>query len=242
MRTFILEWRPAISSYKMEDFTEDIHFLETGHFNWSIWDWKEARSGDNFYMIKCGEGPTGIVMKGFFLSDPYKGTDWSGRGREVYYMDYRPTVMIHPDCSVGLLGTELLEKEMPSFQWNGGHSGRLLDAEMTRKLDALWEDYLQRVPQKDFDEMKADRNSFPEAGVDEVLDIVLDYSFGKVDSKGEPVILKHIAAGMAGKTSFERLCGFLGEVMEDPDYPAGRLRDRGVSEDIIDYLMQTQNQ
>ena len=47
-----MEWKPSISSYRMEDFNNDLAYIEYGEFNWSVHDWKQARSGDNFYMIK----------------------------------------------------------------------------------------------------------------------------------------------------------------------------------------------
>ena len=45
MKTFILKWRQLISSYKMEQFEEDMHYLEYGEFNWSLHEWEKARSG-----------------------------------------------------------------------------------------------------------------------------------------------------------------------------------------------------
>lgn len=81
MKTFILKWRPLISSYKMEQFEEEMHYIEYGEFNWSVHEWEKARSGDNFYMVKVGEGRTGIVMKGFFTSAPYEAADWSDKNR-----------------------------------------------------------------------------------------------------------------------------------------------------------------
>ena len=44
MKTFILKWRPLISCYKMEQFEEDMHYLEYGEFNWSVHEWEKARS------------------------------------------------------------------------------------------------------------------------------------------------------------------------------------------------------
>ncbi|MBR5432616.1 MAG: hypothetical protein IK119_09620, partial [Bacteroidales bacterium] len=64
-KTFILEWRPAISSYKMEKFEDEFKHFDEAWFNWSVWDWKDLQEDDEFYMIKCGEGVTGIVMHGY---------------------------------------------------------------------------------------------------------------------------------------------------------------------------------
>ncbi len=237
MKTFILEWRPSISSYKMEHFNEDFRYLEYGEFNWSVWDWKQARSGDNFYMVKCGEGATGIVMTGFFLSDRYQADDWSGRGRDVHYMDMRPTFMVHPACSKGLLTTEELDRALPGFQWNGGHSGRLLDPESAAKLAVLWNGYASLIPEVDFRNETASRNLIPEAGIDDALDVAVEAHYGKLDPDGTPSILKRISAGMAGKSDFERICGFLGGVLEESDISAGELREKGFSEAVVDYLV-----
>ena len=35
-------------------------------------------------------------MSGEFTSEPYHGEDWSGKGREVFYMDMDIKEMIHP--------------------------------------------------------------------------------------------------------------------------------------------------
>lgn len=141
-RTFILEWRPAISSYKMNQFEDELKNFDDVWFNWSIWEWEDLQIGDELYMIKCGEGNTGIVMHGFFTSDAYEGEDWSGKGRTTYYADFEPDTMIHPD-KCRLLTTDALAAAMPDFKWNGGHSGRILNEEYAEKLGKMWAEYLE---------------------------------------------------------------------------------------------------
>lgn len=236
MRTFILEWRPAISSYKMEQFTEDLRFLEYGEFNWSVSDWQRARSGDNFYMVKCGEGCTGIVMKGFFTSAPYEADDWSGRNRQVHYMDMRPTFMIHPDrCPI--ITTAQLEEAMPSFQWNGGHSGRELPDELTHSLNDLWDEYVNGLGDDIWNVEIASRYNLPHAGIDDAVAFTSRAHMDAVDLDGNPVILHPLSVGLAGETVEEKICGFLHDVIEDTDYNAGDLREEGFSENIVDTLM-----
>jgi ribA/ribD-fused uncharacterized protein len=64
-------------------------------------------------------------MSGHFISDPYLGEDWSGKGREVYYMDMKIDVAINPKY-FPVLTSEELQKVFPEFDWTGGHSGRIL--------------------------------------------------------------------------------------------------------------------
>lgn len=241
MKTFILEWRPAISSFKEEDFQDELKYMENSEFNWSVFDWKNARSGDNFYLIKCGEGKTGIVMKGFFTSEPYIADDWSGMQREVHYMEMRPTVMIHYDNSKGIITTRELEEAMPDFEWNGGHSGRELSEEYAKILDEMWDSYIEKFSKMDFDCKMACKLFRPEAGIDDAVGVAQDGLYDIVDEEGQPMILKALSLGLAGRNEKEKICGFLSLLLNHSEYSAGEIRERGFTEDIIDTLMESSN-
>lgn len=145
MKTFILFWNPAISSYKFDDFQRELEEMTDyyNNMNWSVWEHEKAHAGDRFFMVRCGNGKTGICMSGYFRSNPYKDEDWSGRGRVTYYMDLEPDVMIHPE-HLPILTTMELMNEIPTFDWTGGHSGRLLDEKSAEKLENLWKDFTER--------------------------------------------------------------------------------------------------
>lgn len=143
--TIILMWNPSISSYTMDNFENDLIDIANdwipANFNWSVWDHEKAREGDKFFMVKVGPGINGIVMSGIFSSEPYPGEDWSGKGRQVFYIDMEIKEMIHPDrCP--LLTSEKLATEIPDFVWTNGHSGQLLTEEQADKLQDLWDKYL----------------------------------------------------------------------------------------------------
>lgn len=138
-KTFILKWNPAISSFKYENYREAYAQCPNGFsFNWSIHEWQKAKKGDHFYMIRVGEGQTGAVWCGVFTSDPYKAEDWSGKGREVYYMDMDIYELNEPDTQA-YIPTEELQDAIPEVDWTKGHSGMLLTYEQAYKLDKLWE-------------------------------------------------------------------------------------------------------
>lgn len=141
-KTFVLMWNPAISSVTLEDHVNDIPNLLTGYFNWSVYEYEKAKKGDRFVMIRCGKGRTGLVMSGIFNSNPYQAGDWSGRGRKVYYMDLTPNFIADPERLENFITTEDLQKAIPSFDWSGGHSGRLLTEEQAAQLEKLLADYL----------------------------------------------------------------------------------------------------
>jgi hypothetical protein len=136
-------WNPAISSVKMEDHVDSIPNLLTEHYNWSVYEYKEAKKNDRFVLIRCGEGKTGLVMSGIFDSNPYQAGDWSGKGRKVFYMDMTPNFIADPE-EAEIITTKQLQEAIPSFDWSGGHSGRLLTEEQARQLEDLLAPYLSK--------------------------------------------------------------------------------------------------
>ena len=143
MKTIILMWNPAISSIDMHAFKDFFAEPVGTDFNWSVWDWKEAHAGDRFFMVSVGEAGrggkgNGIVMSGHLTSEPYRGRDWSGEAREVYYMDLQPDYLFDTE-KVRTLTDEFLMESFPQFDWTGGHSGRVLDPETAALLEECWE-------------------------------------------------------------------------------------------------------
>ena len=147
-KTIILMWNPAISSYKMEAFEDDLDYLTDDwdtDCNWSIHEYDKVEDGDRFFMVRCGQGNTGIVMSGTLVGEPYCDEDWAGRGRKIYYMNMEPDYMVHTDKVDTYISTEQLMRELPGFDWTGGHAGRVLPAELAEKLDLLWSEYTQKL-------------------------------------------------------------------------------------------------
>ncbi len=140
--TVILMWNPAISSVKLDEHNETIPRMLTEYFNWSVWDYKHAKCGDRFFLVKVGkEGNNGIVMSGVFDSQPYELDDWSGHGWQTFYMDMTPNVILNPDTAPMLTTAELAEA-IPTFDWTGGHSGRILSKDEAMKLEQLWQQFV----------------------------------------------------------------------------------------------------
>ncbi|MBQ5453396.1 MAG: NADAR family protein [Bacteroidales bacterium] len=142
MNTVILFWNPEISSFKYEDFTNSIKNIKTETFNWSVWEHDKAKKGDSFFLVKCGEGKNnGICMSGHFISDPYLGAHWNGKGGEVYYMDMKIDAAINP-LYFPVLPAEELQKLFPAFDWTGGHSGRVLPKIYSPQ--SLWQRFIEQ--------------------------------------------------------------------------------------------------
>lgn len=146
MATYILFWNPDISSYTKERFLED--FASNDNVgNWSFHEHEEVKYDDMFYMVKCGGGKTGIVMRGLITSECYESDDWSSRNRKhIYYADIEPGITINPWSDAELLTPELLTEKIPDFNWYGGHSGRKLHEEQAKIIDDIWFEYIDSHP------------------------------------------------------------------------------------------------
>ena len=137
----ILKWNPAISSYSMLNFLEDIDWGENCS-DWSIAQYDRVKAGDEFFMLKVGVGTCGIVAAGKITGKPAAGEDWSGRGRKVYYADYECSFMVNPE-TLPILESGVLEDHIPGFDWRGGHSGVVLDDDQAVVLNRLFDKYLR---------------------------------------------------------------------------------------------------
>ena len=137
MKTYILFWNPAISSCTMADYQEKLAEIEYGSLNWSVYEHEAVSCGDRCFMVRCGEGGTGICMSGYFGTDPLKDEDWADESKERYYVEIDSDVMINPVIGT-ILSTDELCREIPEFDWTGDHSDRVLEAPLAEKLEALW--------------------------------------------------------------------------------------------------------
>ena len=145
MATYIFFWNPDISNFKREGYMET--FNNGAFFNWSINEYEDADIGDDFYMIICGN-INAVIAKGVINSLPYEANDWSPKNRKpIYYVDMDTYVAVNPFVTDKLLTGDMLDIEIPGFNWHGGHSGRLLDDEKASKLDALFENYVKSHPE-----------------------------------------------------------------------------------------------
>ena len=138
--TVIFKWKPASSSISMMDFLQSI-VREEPESDWSVWDHELVHTGDIFYMLKVGCGQTGLVMRGEVTSDPFPDEDWSRRGRQVFYCNYRAELMVNPD-TFSILTSEALLDSIPGFDWQGGHSGLVLEPKQAEVLERMWNAWL----------------------------------------------------------------------------------------------------
>ena len=237
--TFILKWNPAISSYTMERLDNDMAEWAEGYwsddFDWSVNEWQKARKGDRFFMVRVGEGNTGVFAAGRFTSDPFKDEDWSGKGREVYYMQMEFEAVFHPERAE-IITTEELERELPHLDWRKGHSGQMLDAESAERLELMWRDYVGRNKSLYLPRAVKNDSYDSRSDIDKAIELASKAHAADYDLDGNPTILHPLAVGMMGKTDAERIVGFLHDVVEDTRYDFDDLEEIGFSEEVLSAL------
>lgn len=124
-------------------------------WNWSVWDHDRVSEGDKFYLVRVGnEGVRGIMVRGTVSSNPWQGQDWSGRGRQTFYVDLYPTQMFAVD-SPTMITQAMLQQAVPSFDWTGGHSGRVLTDEQALQLEDFVNNFIWSQPTEKLEPDKA---------------------------------------------------------------------------------------
>lgn len=237
--TFVLKWNPAISSYTMARLDDDMKEWADGawdeEFDWSVTEWQQARKGDRFFMVRVGEGHTGLFAAGRFTSDPYQGPDWADKGRDVRYMEMEFEAVFHPERAE-IVTTEELQNELPHLNWQGGHSGTLLSKEDAVRLELVWRDHIGRSKSIFLPRAVKNGSYDSRSDIDKAIELASRAHAADYDFDGNPTILHPLAVGMMGHTDTERIVGFLHDVVEDTHLDFDDLEEMGFSVEVIETL------
>lgn len=141
MKTFILLWNPEISDYPYKSYCRQYLRNVGSVITWNLFDYQDAQPGDRVFWLRCGEGRTGILMVGTIYESPFEDVHWRYPEQRTSYVPFLVEYAVDPE-EMPLITTEMLSKEMPEFEWNGGHSGRLLNPEYAEKLELMWTKYV----------------------------------------------------------------------------------------------------
>lgn len=138
-------WNPDISNVKESDYNRD--FRSGAFSNWSIYEYEDVKEGDDFYMVICGS-KNAVIARGVITSQPWEGDDWSPKYRRpIYYVELDTFVAVNPFLTDVLLTADNVAREIPDFNWYGGHAGRRLEDKNAATLAVLFEKYVKANPQ-----------------------------------------------------------------------------------------------
>lgn len=143
MKTIILFWNPEISDVSVTAFRMGMKHED--RTTWEVHCHDRAEVGDLVYLVRCDKPTGGIVMRGIIASKPERGPHWYNEGCHSWYVDIAVTHVLNP-LTAPLITVDQLQREIPGFKWDGGHSGRVLRAGWAKRLNNLWENYLTANP------------------------------------------------------------------------------------------------
>ncbi|MDD6228427.1 MAG: hypothetical protein PUA94_05290 [Bacteroidales bacterium] len=243
MATVIFKWNPSFSSYTMNRFLIDLSYCKTDgndymDFNWSVWDYDKIHDEDELYWIKVGLGQIGIVGHGTITSDPYEDEDWSGKGRETFYVNFEPDILINPDA-LTLLTCKELSEAIPDFEWDKGHSGLVLNDRQAEKLRYLWVDYLDSHKKEFLRESIKDNDIiYLQQDLEKIAsEIAARAHYGQKDKAGKDYIEHPQRVADKCDNPKERIVALLHDTIEDSDITPEYLADTGFPEEIIEAIL-----
>ena len=141
MRSYILFWNPAISNLSLKAYSRE-YLRNVGNvITWELREFEAAEPDDRVFWLRCGEGKTGILMAGSIYESPFQDVHWKNPDEMSSYAPFLVEYAVDPE-EVPIITTEMLQKEMPDFDWTGGASGRLLSPEYAEKLELMWAKYV----------------------------------------------------------------------------------------------------
>lgn len=229
---FLLRWDPAHSSYSIEQLDREMNDGARGA--WSntvsrpIRDWEQAGRGDRFFLLRTGEGQTGLFAAGRFASECYLE-----EGKHRVLLEFE--TIIHPDRAE-IIPTAELARDLPHCDWQSEESGILLDRETAERLELIWRDYIGLNKQLYLPRAVRNDHYDTRSEIDKAIALASKAHAADYDLDGNPTILHPLAVGMMGKSDTERVVGFLHDVVEDTAYDFDDLADEGFSREVIEAL------
>ena len=142
MKTIILFWNPEISDVSVTAFRMSMREERT---TWEIHCHERAEVGDIVFLVRCDKPSGGIVQRGIIVGEPIRAEHWYKEKAHAWYADIAVTHVVNP-LTAPLITVEQLQRAIPGFKWDGGHSGRVLRSGWAKKLNEMWEKYLQDTP------------------------------------------------------------------------------------------------
>ena len=231
MKTFIVEWNPQESSFGLEDFSHAISSMEFGDLPWMFRRRCGIRSGDNFYLVKVGDGLEGIVMKGFFRTQPEA---YSGDADGGFRTFLRPTFMIDVRRNENIIRKEMLSSSLPALPWGDGVF--LMNSHECDVLSGMWEEYLSGIPEEAFSEGALGKRERPDAILDDALILAAEAVYDRSDQQGNPLVLKALALASSWKSVRYKSLSFLFYASMYGKLDAGEIREKGFPEEYADII------
>ncbi len=149
MAAWLLTWNPE--RWIWHNYDKECKKVSNGHYlkeSWSCHS-KKVQIGDEFYLIKLGKLPRGIIAHGIITYDMFTYGHWDDdRADETlsYVFGEWDTLLNYKTQEI--LDVSELEKKCPQQYWHPQSSGIRIKDDVLPELEKLWAEVTKYYPRK----------------------------------------------------------------------------------------------
>ncbi len=147
MATWLLTWNP--DKWKWEDYEEECEEASKEcpiTFTWSCAS-KKVMAGDEFYLIKLGTPPRGIIAHGIVTEGMFEAGHWQDDKAEktINYLEGECDTLLNYKTQE-ILDVSILDEKFPQQFWHPYQSGIRIRDEVLPALSELWTEATRDYP------------------------------------------------------------------------------------------------
>ena len=148
MATYLLTWNPDTFEWISEVIGSEARALDRGLDSCGSWSTGRTRrivAGDDFFLLRQGPEPRGIVASGVFTSEPEEDEHWdpekAREGTTTFYADIALADLVDSWTNEPL-AHGWLEREARETEWSPRKPGNEIGADEAVKIAAGWQRHL----------------------------------------------------------------------------------------------------
>ena len=147
--TWLLSWNPK--NWKWEKYSEWCSGTKNGQHYTESWTChsKKPAIGDEFFLMKTGEQPRGIIGHGYIANESYDAPHYNAeralKGEVTNHIDVSFDLILNYENEPILLQNDLKDV-LPEQQWSPQGSGIQIRPEIVPLLSKLWAQTLTSFP------------------------------------------------------------------------------------------------
>ena len=147
MAVWLLTWNP--DNWYWDNYDEECEATSKENpieFTWSCHS-KQPKIGDEFYLIKLGKLPRGIIAHGIITKGIIKGEHWDYEkaGEKIDYISGEYDTLLNYKTQE-ILDVSVLDEKCVGQQWHPRASGIRIRDEVLPKLQELWAEVTMEYP------------------------------------------------------------------------------------------------
>lgn len=147
MATWLLTWNP--NRWEWDRYEEECEKASKDYplpFTWSCHS-KKVKAGDEFYLMKLGKPPRGIIAHGTVTEDIFEAEHWNANRTEetITYLDGECDTLLNYKTQ-GILDVSVLDERLPQQYWHPQSSGIRIKDEVLPALHELWTETIRDYP------------------------------------------------------------------------------------------------